>query len=155
MTNTELIEQFYTAFSEGNMEGMTSCYHKDVTFKDPVFGELKGDRAFKMWEMLLSKRTDSTKISFENIQAHQETVTARWTAKYLYGEKKRKVINIVNANFKFKDGKIIEHTDTFSVWKWSKQALGAAGLLLGWTPFMKNKIQKTTKEQLDQYMGKQ
>ncbi|WP_373852613.1 hypothetical protein [Tenacibaculum maritimum] len=33
---------------------MTDCYHKDITFQDPVFGKLKGQRAIKMWEMLLS-----------------------------------------------------------------------------------------------------
>ncbi|MFL0100562.1 hypothetical protein [Tenacibaculum maritimum] len=35
---------------------MTDCYHKDITFQDPVFGKLKGQRAIKMWEMLLSRK---------------------------------------------------------------------------------------------------
>lgn len=154
MTNTELIEKFYTSFSNGNAEGMVSCYHADVVFQDPAFGTLKGQKANKMWEMLLSRRTDSTKITFENIQATSDHATAQWTAKYVYGDAKRKVINNVTANFKFKDGKIIEHIDTFNVWNWSKQALGFTGLLLGWTSFMKNKIQKTTNTQLTSYMSK-
>ena len=154
MNNKELIEKFYTSFSSGNVKGMTSCYHKDITFRDPVFGTLKGVKAVKMWEMLMARRTDSTTISFDNINASIDQGTATWTAKYLYGNKKRKVTNVVTAKFKFKDGKIIKHVDTFDLWKWSQQALGIVGFLIGWTPFMKNKIQKTTKGQLDDFMNK-
>jgi len=152
LSNSKVIEKFYTAFANGNSEEMTSCYHKDVVFKDPAFGELKGERAFKMWEMLMS-RGKGAEISFDNILTNEDTGSVTWTAKYLYGEKQRKVTNVVNASFKFKDGKIIEHTDDFNSWKWSRQALGASGVLLGWTRLMKNKIQKTTQEQLDRYIS--
>lgn len=154
MDNKELIEKFYSSFSNGNAKGMTECYHENVTFEDSVFGKLEGEKAVKMWEMLLSKRTETTKISFSNVQATTEQATANWTAQYLYGEKKRPVTNVVSASFKFKDGKIIEHKDTFNLWKWTQQALGPVGYLIGWTPFMKNKIQKTTNEQLDAFMKK-
>lgn len=154
ISNEELVEKFYTAFSNGDAEEMTNYYHEDVTFKDPAFGELKGERAKKMWEMLLSKGTDSIKISFEKVQAaDDDTGSASWTARYFFGDKKRKVINKVTANFKFKDGKIIEHIDTFNMWKWSRQALGTPGFLLGWTPFMRKKIQKTANEQLDNFIA--
>jgi len=154
MNNNELIEKFYSSFSNGNIKEMTECYHKNISFHDPVFGTLKRKRVLKMWEMLLSRRTKSTKISFTNIQTTIETGTANWTAEYIYGEKNRKIINIVSANFKFKDGKIIEHTDTFNLWKWTQQAIGTVGYLIGWTPFMRNKIQKTAKQQLDNFMNK-
>jgi len=153
MNNRELIEKFYTAFMHSNSEEMTSCYHKDVVFKDPAFGELKGERAFKMWEMLMPKGSKGAEISFTNIESIKDRGTATWVAKYHYGEKQRKVTNVVNASFKFKDGKIIEHTDNFNVWKWSSQALGIAGMLFGWTSFMKKKIQKTTNGRLDTYMN--
>ncbi|UMB60750.1 nuclear transport factor 2 family protein [Lutibacter sp. A80] len=154
MNTKEIIEKFYTSFSNGNVEGMINCYHKDIVFKDPVFGELKGDKAVKMWLMLLSKRSETTTISFSGIKVSENKGSANWVANYVYGKDKRKVINKVSANFKFKDGKIIEHIDTFSLWLWSKQALGTVGFLLGWTPFMKNKIQKTTKKQLEDFITK-
>lgn len=154
MNNNELIEKFYNSFLNGNVEEMTACYHDDIVFQDPVFGMLKGEEAIKMWEMLLSRRTESTKISFDNIQTTEAGGSASWTAKYIYGAKKRKVTNVVHANFKFKEGKIIQHIDSFDLWKWTQQAMGAVGYLMGWTPFMKNKIQKTTKQQLDSFMSR-
>lgn len=154
MNNKEIIEKFYTSFSEGNSKGMTECYHKNVVFQDPVFGTLKGEKAFKMWEMLLSRKTDTTKISFENIVTNNDTGSVNWKAEYLYGKQKREVTNLVSANFKFKDGFIIQHIDTFDLYKWTKQAMGPVGYLMGWSTFMKNKIQKTTNEQLATYMSK-
>lgn len=154
MNNTELIEKFYTSFANGNFKEMTACYHENIVFQDPVFGRLEGKRAVKMWEMLLTKRTESTKISFDNIHATSDHGTANWTAKYVYGDANRKVTNVVRANFKFKEGKIIEHIDSFDLWKWSKQAMGIVGYLVGWSPFMKNKIQKTTKMRLDTFIEK-
>jgi hypothetical protein len=50
------------------------------------------------------------------------------------------VINRIRAEFFFKDGLIIRHTDDFDIWKWSKQALGIPGHLLGWTGYMQKKI---------------
>ena len=152
MKNEELINKFYTSFSDGDVKGMLACYHKDIVFHDPAFGRLKGERAFEMWEMLLSQKKADTIISFENIQATTEKGQANWTAEYVY--ENRKVINHVSATFKFKESKIIEHTDTFNLWEWSRQALGVTGLLIGWTPFMKNKIQQTTNLKLDKFIQK-
>ena len=153
MKNSELIRNFYQSFTDGNAKGMIACYHKDVTFQDPVFGRLEGEEALKMWEMLLSRRSDSTKMSFDNVETTIDGGTASWTAEYVYGEKKRNVINKVSARFVIKNGKIIEHIDSFDLWKWTQQAMGPVGYLLGWTPFMKAKIQKTTKQQLDAFIG--
>ncbi|WP_435262675.1 nuclear transport factor 2 family protein [Tenacibaculum sp. nBUS_03] len=154
MENNKLVEKFYSSFSSGNIEKMTECYHKDILFHDPVFGTLKGERVLKMWEMLLNRRTNKTKISFTNIETTMQVGTANWTAKYIYGENNRKVINMVSASFKFKDGKIIEHIDTFNLWKWTQQAIGVKGYLIGWPPFMKKKIQKMAKSRLDNFINK-
>jgi len=154
MNNKEVITKFYTSFSNGNYKKMLECYHKDIIFEDAVFGKLKGDKAFKMWEMLLSQKKGETIINFDNVQATAESGKANWVAEYYYGDKKRKIINRVSAEFKFKDGKIIQHIDSFDLWKWTKQALGIAGLLIGWTPFIKNKIQKTTNKRLDEFINK-
>ena len=153
MNNKALIEQFYTAFSEGNSKGMVACYHNEVVFQDPVFGRLQGERAINMWHMLLSKKKSDTTINFTINEVTDVEVKATWVAEYFYGTKKRKVVNKVNARFKFKDGKIIEHTDTFDLWLWTKQAMGLVGYLLGWTPLLKSKIQKTTNSNLVQFLA--
>lgn len=153
MNHTALLNKFYTSFAEGNAAGMTSCYHKEVIFQDPAFGKLNGDRACKMWEMLLSQKKTDTRISFSDIESDTHKGSVSWMAEYSYGDKNRSVINNVKALFIFKDGMIISHTDTFDLWKWSRQALGISGYILGWTPFMKNKIQATTNKKLDTYIN--
>jgi len=50
--------------------------------------------------------------------------------------------------FLFQDGKIIKQTDSFDIWKWSRQAFGWKGFLLGWTSFMKKKIQMQANKSL-------
>ncbi len=154
MKNSDTITKFYTAFSAGDSNGMVECYHENIVFKDPVFGTLKGQRAAKMWQMLLAQKNSDTTITFEITETTADTAKANWVATYNYGKKKRKVVNKVSADFKFKDGKIIAHTDTFDLWKWTKQAMGAPGYLMGWTGFMKSKIQKTTNKRLDAFIKK-
>jgi len=153
MTNKELIEQFYRSFSEGNAEAMGACYHADVHFTDPAFGDLHGDEARSMWKMLMQRSTEPAKIQVKNVQANEETGSADWLANYKFGPKKRPVENHVSAEFKFVDGKIIRHKDDFNFWKWSRQATGLPGWLLGWTPIMKKKVQSTVNTALEKFMA--
>ena len=154
MNNDQLIETFYSSFSKGNPRDMTQCYHEDIVFRDPVFGTLKGERAKAMWHMLLSQKKSSVKINYDSIQTTDQEGSANWQAEYVYGEKKRNVTNKISASFTFKDGKIIKHIDCFDLWRWSQQAFGPMGYVLGWTPIMKNKIKKTVNKRLDTYMAK-
>lgn len=153
MKNEEIIQKFYTAFAQSNFKEMAACYHKDIVFQDPAFGELKGEKAGKMWEMLISQSSAPIDISFSNIKADGDKGSANWRAEYVYGPQKRKVINNIAANFIFKDGKIIQHTDVFDMWKWASQAMGLMGSLLGWTPFLKNKVQSVANKRLDAFMN--
>ncbi len=153
MSNQAIIEKFYTAFAAGQIEDMLECYHPEIKFEDPAFGAIEGDRAKGMWSMLLERSKGDIDISFRDVESLGDKGSAKWKAVYQYGPKKRNVVNEIEANFVFKDGKIIEHKDDFDLWKWSKQALGVPGLLLGWSGFMRNKIQKTTNGLLDKYMS--
>ena len=74
-----------------------------------------------MWEMLLSNKKTDTKISFDIRRVSDERGKVNWVAEYVYGEKKREVTNKVSGEFKFKDDKIIEHIDSFNLWKWTRQ----------------------------------
>jgi ketosteroid isomerase-like protein len=138
MTNKQLIEKFYSSFAAGDAEGMVSCYTDDIVFKDPAFGELKGDDAKNMWRMLL--KTPGIKITTHNTTADDITGSADWIAEYTFSLTGKAVINKVHADFIFSNGKIVKHTDYFSFWRWATQAFGIKGLLLGWMPFMKNKV---------------
>jgi hypothetical protein len=64
------------------------------------------------------------------------------------------VVNHIQANFVFKDGLIYRHRDTFSFWRWSRQALGLTGWLLGWTPWLQKQVRQTAMSGLRKYMAR-
>ncbi|WP_300565681.1 nuclear transport factor 2 family protein [Flavobacterium sp.] len=154
MENKEIITNFYTAFANGNAEEMTKYYHQNATFEDPAFGKLNQKEVISMWKMLIERSKGNLKIEFKKVSADGNSGSATWIATYLFSQTNRKVINIIDAEFKFKDGLIIQHKDNFDLYKWSKQALGWKGFLLGWTNFMRNKIQQNAKKSLQNYMLK-
>jgi hypothetical protein len=140
--NEILIAKFYTAFSKGDAKAMSECYHPKIQFKDPAFGLLKEKQVSKMWEMLLLKSKGNIKIQFSNIKATATAGSANWVATYNFSKTNRKVINEISAEFEFQDGLIIKHIDHFNLWKWSKQAFGVSGFLMGWTSFFQKKVQE-------------
>lgn len=139
--NEALITKFYTVFANSDAKTMSECYHPKIHFIDPAFGLLKEDQVSKMWEMLILKSKGNIKIEFSDVKADDFTGSAIWKATYNFSKTNRKVINTIAAEFAFQDGLIIKHTDNFDVWKWSKQAFGPMGYLLGWTGFFQKKIQ--------------
>jgi ketosteroid isomerase-like protein len=153
MDNKQLIINFYEAFQKSDADAMIACYHNDIEFEDDAFGKLKGNQAKSMWKMLHTRNSD-IKVIFSDVKVDKNTGSATWTAVYNYGPKKRKVVNNISATFQFKDGKISKHTDRFSMWNWSRQALGLKGFLLGGTPFLKNKVQSLTNKLLKEFIGK-
>lgn len=155
MKNEQIIRKFYESFSRSDAAEMVSCYHDEIEFSDPAFGLLKGNEAKNMWRMLIERGKGDIKINFSNVSANETKGSADWTAEYLFSKTERKVFNEIHAEFEFKDGKIFRHRDTFDIWKWSKQALGLPGLLLGWSSFMQNKIRQNAKESLIEYNQKQ
>ena len=149
--NEQVVRKFYEAFDARSADGMNANYAPDVVFEDPAFGRLEGQQVFSMWQMLCSRARELS-VSANNIFTDDKAGSAHWEAKYLFGPHQRPVHNVVQANFIFRDGKIIEHVDTFSLWKWSSMAVGLTGTLLGWSPFFKSTIQKSTRRQLDTFM---
>ncbi|KAA1247763.1 nuclear transport factor 2 family protein [Aquimarina sp. RZ0] len=129
---------------------MISCYHDDILFEDPAFGILKGDRAKKMWKMLCKNAKDF-KVEFSNIKANDQSGSAHWEAWYIFSQTRRSVHNRIDAQFEFKDGKIIKHTDHFNLHRWASQAIGFKGKLLGGTNFFKKKLQQQTNKLLDKF----
>jgi hypothetical protein len=151
--NENLIAKFYTAFANADAKTMSECYHPKVHFVDPAFGLLKEEEVFLMWEMLILKSKGNIKIEFSDIKADDFTGSAKWKATYNYSKTNRKVVNTVSAQFVFQDGLIIKHTDSFDIWKWSKQAFGITGYLLGWTGFFQKKVQSQALSALKQFQN--
>lgn len=154
MENTALITRFYTAFSNSDAIEMASCYHDEAVFEDPAFGKLNHNEVIAMWKMLLERSKGNLKIEFKDVISDANSGSATWIATYIFSQTNRKVVNVIAAEFEFKDGLILKHKDNFDIYKWSKQALGWKGFLLGWTPFMQNGIQQNAKKALANYMQK-
>ena len=151
METIQLLNQFYSSFQKGNYMGMNACYADNIRFEDPAFGVLEGDRARSIWNMLLLKGQST--ITYDIVESTLTSGKVNWTASYKYGPHKRPVINHVNATFEISNGLIISHQDKFDLWQWSRQALGMSGLFLGWSNFMKDKIQQKTNRMLDAFMA--
>jgi len=133
---------------------MQSCYADNIIFNDPAFGILHGDEAKAMWEMLCKSAKDF-ELSFGNIQLlDDEYATCDWTAKYSFSKTDRKVVNKIKAHMRIENGLITEHTDQFDIYKWSRQALGLPGWLLGWSGYMEQKIKNNARKSLDAFMSK-
>lgn len=155
MTNNEqLINNFYASFQKLDHKGMNACYSEDIVFSDPVFGLLRGEEARSMWEMLCTNAKDFT-LTYGNIRhLDDEYSTCDWLATYTFSKTGKKVVNRIKANMRFGNGKIIEHSDAFSLHKWASQALGFGGWLLGWNSFFQNKIKNGAKRNLLKFMEK-
>jgi ketosteroid isomerase-like protein len=135
----ETIEDLYGSFARGDADGMERCYHPDVCFSDPVFTDLRGADVMRMWRMLMT-RSDDLEITLGEHSADGSRGTAHWTARYTFSRTGRHVVNEIDATFRFADGLIIGHEDSFDFWKWSRMALGAPGVFLGWSPMLKKKV---------------
>ncbi|KTC35767.1 ketosteroid isomerase [Pseudomonas sp. ABAC61] len=147
-----LISEFYQAFQRLDSEAMSACYTEDVVFSDPAFGELRGREAGDMWRMLVSRAKDFS-LAFDQVRADERSGSAHWVATYLFSQTGNTVVNDIQARFVFRDGKICEHHDHFSMWRWARQALGAKGLLLGWTPVVKNAVRTQARKGLKAFQN--
>ena len=148
--NAQLLTDFYEAFDRHDGKAMAAAYHDDATFSDPVFPDLDAGGVRAMWQMLTS-RSDDLRVEFSGIEADDTTGRAHWEAWYTFTTTGRKVHNIIDATFEFRDGKIVRHVDEFDFWRWSREALGLTGVLLGWTPIVRNKVQRTAGSQLEKW----
>ena len=153
-TNEKIIQDFYTAFQARDGERMASFYHQDALFSDPAFGSLNGREVGAMWRMLCRRGKD-LQVTFDRVWADGERGSAHWEARYSFSSTGRKVHNVIDASFLFLDGKILEHHDRFNLWRWSAQALGPTGLLLGWTPLVCRRIRKQARDGLTAFLQKE
>ena len=151
--NAQAIQEFYAAFARRDAEGMIAHYAPDVRFSDPVFPSLRGEEAFAMWRMLTGRAAD-LRVEASDIDADDATGRAHWEAWYTFSATGNPVHNRIDARFVFKDGKIVEHADTFDLRKWAGMALGMKGKLLGWLPPVQASIRKQADAGLRAYMKK-
>ena len=130
---------------------MNACYGEEIVFSDPAFGLLYDEEVHQMWEMLCTNAKDLS-LKFSDIEEiDEEYATCKWVAEYTFSKTGRRVVNHIKAFMRFKDGKIIEHSDAFKLSKWAAQALGWKGVLFGWSGFLQKRIQKNARLSLQRF----
>jgi hypothetical protein len=159
--NLETIKRFYTAFAQLDAAAMAACYDDDVQFQDEVFNLNGKIQTVGMWTMLCSATAGNPKskaawhLDFSGVKADATSGQAHWDANYLFSRTGRMVLNKIDAQFTFNEaGLIVKHHDSFNFWAWARQALGAPGLLMGWTPYLRTKVQATANDNLQKFLAK-
>jgi ketosteroid isomerase-like protein len=156
MNNDErLIEKFFTAFKKLDYTAMNACYSDDVAFFDPMFDLLRGAEAKAMWQMLCTNAKNFS-LTFDSIKNLEDGYyTCNWCASYDFSKTGRRVVNQIKAHMKIENGLIIEHSDGWSLHKWSQQAMGFSGWLLGWAGFYRRKLKNGARRNLLNFIQNQ
>ena len=149
--NAQLLENFYNAFAARDYAAMQACYGPSAQFQDAVF-TLRGKAIGAMWHMLLGGGESDLQATHRDVQADEAAGHAHWEARYTFSTTGRKVHNVIEAEFQFREGRIAVHRDHFSFWRWSSQALGPTGLLLGWTPFVRSQVRAAAARRLERFI---
>lgn len=146
-------QRFYDALTVRDWYTMGLLYAEHATFSDPVFPLLNAKGTRLMWQMLLSRAEDFG-VEVDVLEDSPSQARVNWVASYTFSGTGRPVKNHVRSEMKLVAGKIVHQQDTFSLWRWSAQALGGKGTLLGWTPLVRNKIRAQASASLRDFARK-
>lgn len=146
-----VLDRYYTALAAKDWRTIAACYHDEAHFGGPVFPDLDADQVRAMWKMLLTSGTD-LRITFKVQREDADGGMAQCEAFYTFSRTGRKVHNRIASEFTFRNGLIHGQRDRFGFWRWSRQALGPAGWLLGWTPVVRDKVRRQAARSLARSM---
>ena len=149
----ESAKEFYTAFAKRDAQNMVKFYHQECVFNDEAFVNLTCAETKAMWTMLCAN-AKNFELTFQIKEAINDKVCVYWEASYDFSKTGRRVVNRITTVMEFKDGLILRQKDSFSFYAWARQALGPIGVVLGWTTFLKCKVQKEARSTLLKYMSK-
>jgi hypothetical protein len=156
----QTIETLYGAFGRLDADAMAACYSPEAQFEDEVFS-LRGRREVAaMWRMLCeavkSQGQDGWQLQWHDVRADGQAGAARWEAHYRFSATGRPVHNRIAAAFEFDgEGLILRHRDRFDFWRWSRQALGAPGMLFGWSPMLRGAVRRKARANLDRVLARE
>jgi hypothetical protein len=155
--NQQTLTRFYTAFAALDADTMASCYADDASFSDPAFTLHNRREIGGMWHMLCEatrKARSDWQLELGDIRADASTGHAQWQAHYRFSATGRLVHNLIESDFTFTPaGLIASHRDQFNFWRWTRQALGMGGWILGWAPYFKTLVRRQTRAALDKYLS--
>jgi len=153
-SNRALIRRLYDGLDSHDGDAMAACYAPDAHFRDPAFGDLRGEEVGGMWRMLTGRAEDLSVELPEHDADESGSGSAHWIATYTFSTG-RPVVNDIQARFSFKDGLIADHVDDFDFGKWARQALGPPlGPAIAMIPPLAALPRKKARAQLDEFLGR-
>jgi hypothetical protein len=48
---------------------------------------------------------------------------------------------------------IATHSESYDFWRWSRQALGSTGLVMGWSPMLRNQVRRQAQGKLERFLA--
>jgi len=158
MSPQALLKRFYAAFATLDARAMQSCYAPDAQFEDPLFALRGAEQIGAMWQMLCQTIRNGGpavwRLETREVEAAGgERGSAHWEARYRSGAAGRMVHNVVEAQFTFEGGLIAGHSERYDFWRWSRQALGSTGLVMGWSPMLRNQVRRQAQGKLERFLA--
>jgi hypothetical protein len=154
--NRATLNRLYSGLAHLDPDAMAGCYAPEVRFRDEVFTLEGREQVMSMWRMVCESASKGGradwKLNYRVISVDADTGRLHWSAHYRFGMLGRPVHNRIRALFRFNaEGLITEHHDQFDFWRWSRQALGLPGLLLGWSPLLRRQVRSKALAGLNRY----
>lgn len=150
--NEDLVRRLYDALGRKDGDAMAACYTADAWFSDPIFPSLKGPDVGAMWRMLCAGATD-LRVEVSHVVADGFRGSAHWEAWYTFSRTGRKVHNVGEARFVFRDGLIERHEDAFDFPRWAGQALGWVGKIFGGMHQVRDKVRRDARRRLERFQS--
>ena len=106
--NATLLTRLFTALNDHDAAAMSACYCEDAQFHDIAF-DLHGQQEVRaMWTMIC--KTD-IKATFEVVEADNKSGRVKLIDDYTFRDTGRRVHNVIDSRFTFRDGLIATHMD--------------------------------------------
>ena len=127
--NALLLQRLFSSLDRKDDKAMAACYHAEATFQDIAF-RLRGKAEISdMWRMIC---TGDIHATFEIIQADDTTGRVKVIDEYTFSETGRRVKNVIDSRFTFRDHLVVEQRDDCDPREWAAMAMGGAkGFLAG------------------------
>ncbi|MBL8384563.1 MAG: nuclear transport factor 2 family protein [Burkholderiales bacterium] len=149
------ITTLYDAFARLDADAMAACYAEDARFDDEAFSLAGRAQIGGMWRMLIDAINTRGRDVWRLEVSEVTDRSAHWEPRYRFGATGRIVHNVIDASFTFDAAdRILTQRDRFDFWRWSRQALGPAGVALGWTPFLRAQVRRRAAASLAAYLAR-
>jgi len=127
--NALLLQRLFSSLDRKDDKAMAACYHTEATFQDIAFALRGKAEIADMWRMICA---GDIRTTFEILQADDATGRVKVIDEYTFSETGRRVKNVIDSRFTFRDHLIVEQRDDCDPREWAAMAMGGAkGFLAG------------------------